>query len=194
MGMKKSNIILSGVGGQGILTIAGIIGMATLKEKLYFKQSEVHGMSQRGGAVQSNFRIADNPVASDLVPLGQADLILSVEPLETLRYLPFLNKNGWLVCNSSPFINVPDYPELEKILNTIAEWPNHLIIDADKIAKDLGNRRGSNMVILGAASQYICLDFESLESGISAIFERKGDAVVQQNLLALRAGRDAALK
>ena len=192
--MKKSNIILAGVGGQGILTIAACIGMATLKEKLFFKQSEVHGMSQRGGAVQSHFRISEKPVASDLVPLGQADIILSVEPLETLRYLPYLNSNGWLVCNSSPFINVPDYPEIDKIRNAVESWSNHIIIDADQIAKDMGARRASNMVILGAASKHICLDFESLEAGIANIFQSKGDDIVRMNIAALHAGRDAGDK
>lgn len=192
--MKRSDIILAGVGGQGILTIAACIGMATLKEKLFFKQSEVHGMSQRGGAVQSHFRISDQPVASDLVPYGKADLILSVEPLEALRYLPYLRKDGWLVCNSAPFVNVPDYPSHDVILKAIAEWPNHVIIDADNIAKEIGVRRASNMVILGAASQYICLDPTSLESGVKSIFERKGRDVVESNIEALRAGKQAGIQ
>lgn len=189
--MKQSNIILAGVGGQGILTIAAIIGMATLREKLFFKQSEVHGMSQRGGAVQSHFRISDQPVYSDLIPKGQADLILSVEPLESLRYLPYLNQDGWIVSNSNPFINVPDYPDRDIILNGIKDRPNHFIVDGDPIAKELGSVRASNMVVLGAASAHICLDFASLEEAIRLIFSKKGDEVVDLNLAALRAGRDA---
>ena len=190
--MKKSNIILAGVGGQGILTIAAAIGMATLNEKLHFKQSEVHGMSQRGGAVQSHFRISENPVFSDLIPLGQADLILSVEPLETMRYLPFLHKDGWMICNASPFINVPNYPDVEEILSKIKAWPNHVIVEADQVAKDMGSKKVSNMIVLGAASSKLCLDFESLEIGIEHIFSRKGAEIVDLNIKALRAGRDLA--
>ncbi len=192
--MKSSNIILAGVGGQGILTIAATIGMATLTDQLNFKQSEVHGMSQRGGAVQSHFRISENPVYSDLIPLGQADLILSVEPLETLRYLPFLKSEGWLICNSVPFINVPDYPDLDEIHQKIRAWENHMIIDADRIALNLGSKKASNMVVLGAASSHLCLNFDSLELGIRQIFSRKGDDIVKLNLEALRAGRDLALQ
>lgn len=187
--MKQSNIILAGVGGQGILTIAATIGMATLNEKLYFKQSEVHGMSQRGGAVQSHFRISDQPVSSDLIPKGKADLILSVEPLEALRYLPFLNPDGWLVTNSNPFINVPDYPDKDEILAEIRKWPHHIIIDGDQIAKDLGSVKASNMVALGAASKLICLNFSSLEKAIKQIFGKKGEDIVNLNLSALREGR-----
>lgn len=190
--MKYSNIILAGVGGQGILTIATTIGMASLKEDLFFKQSEVHGMSQRGGAVQSHFRISDQPVHSDLIPKGQADLILSVEPLESLRYLPFLKSDGWLICNATPFVNVPDYPIIEKVHAEIEKWPNHLIIEADKIARELGTVKASNMVVLGAASRKICLNFDSLEHGIRQMFSRKGEDIVNLNIAALRAGRDFA--
>ena len=115
----KADIILSGVGGQGILSIAAVIGEAALKEGLYMKQAEVHGMSQRGGDVQSNLRLSDQPIASDLIPLGQADLIISLEPMEALRYLPYLKKDGWLVTNSQPFINIPNYPEMGKVLRKI---------------------------------------------------------------------------
>ena len=110
----KTDIILAGVGGQGILSIAATIGMAALHNDLYLKQAEVHGMSQRGGAVQSNMRISDKEIASDLIPMGAADIILSVEPMESLRYLPFLKEDGWLVTNTTPFVNIPDYPEADE--------------------------------------------------------------------------------
>ena len=84
----KTDIILCGVGGQGILSIATIIGEAAMKENLYIKQAEVHGMSQRGGDVQSNLRISSEPIHSDLIALGGADVIISMEPMEALRYLP----------------------------------------------------------------------------------------------------------
>ncbi len=120
----KNDIILSGVGGQGILTIAAAIGMAALESELYLKQAEVHGMSQRGGSVHSNLRLSDKEIASDLIPYGQADLILSVEPMESLRYLPYLSENGWLVTNSKPCINIPDYPDIDKIIKEIKKNPN----------------------------------------------------------------------
>jgi len=189
----KSDIILSGVGGQGILSIAAAIGLAALSNDLYLKQSEVHGMSQRGGDVQSHLRISDKPVFSDLIPYGKADLIISVEPMESLRYLPWLSESGWLVTNSNPFINIPDYPPLDDILNRIKQIKNHIIIDADNIAKtSSGSARAGNIVILGAASPFIDLPFQSLENAIRKLFERKGDQVVDSNLKALIAGRESS--
>jgi indolepyruvate ferredoxin oxidoreductase, beta subunit len=114
----KTDIILAGVGGQGILTIAATIGMAAVNKNLYLKQAEVHGMSQRGGDVQSNLRISDKPIYSDLIAKGCADIILSVEPMEALRYLPYLKKGGYVITNIVPFKNIPDYPETESILET----------------------------------------------------------------------------
>ena len=155
----KTDIILAGVGGQGILSIAAAIGLAAVKSDIYLKQSEVHGMSQRGGDVQSHLRISDKPIASDLNPKGKADLIISVEPMESLRYLPFLAKDGWLVTNINPFNNIPDYPELESILKQIKAIPNHIAIDADAIAKTAGSSRSLNIVMLGAASPFIDISF-----------------------------------
>jgi indolepyruvate ferredoxin oxidoreductase, beta subunit len=188
--MMKNDIILSGVGGQGILSIAATIGLAAVANDLYLKQSEVHGMSQRGGDVQSHLRISDKPVSSDLIPYGKADLIISVEPMESLRYLPWLSDNGWLVTNSNPFINIPDYPALEEILKEIKKIKNHIIIDADGIAKESGSARSGNMVILGAASPFIDMPLASLENAIRSLFGRKGDKIVDANIKALNAGRE----
>jgi len=190
----KNDIILCGVGGQGILSIAATIGLAAVERNLFLKQSEVHGMSQRGGDVQSHFRLADKPVASDLIPYGLADLIISVEPMESLRYLPWLSKKGWLVTNSNPFINIPDYPKIEDILKEIEKIKNHIILDADAIAKDAGSVRSGNMVILGAASHFIEVPFNSLENAVRKLFSRKGEEIVEVNLNALRAGRDFSEK
>jgi indolepyruvate ferredoxin oxidoreductase beta subunit len=186
----KNDIIISGVGGQGILSIAAAIGLAAVHNNLFLKQSEVHGMSQRGGDVQSHFRLSDRPVASDIIPLGKADLIISVEPMESLRYLPWLSKQGWIVTNSVPFINIPDYPPVDKILAEIKKISNHVIIDADSIAREVGSVRAGNMVVLGAASPFINMPFSSLEKAIRKLFERKGDDIVNINLKALKAGRD----
>lgn len=190
----KTDIILAGVGGQGILSIAATIGMAALHNDLYLKQAEVHGMSQRGGAVQSNMRVSDKPIASDLIPMGAADIILSVEPMESLRYLPYLNEGGWLVTNTTPFINIPDYPELEEVLAEVKKQKNFVAIDADNIASEIGSKRSSNIVMLGAATPFFNISFESFEEGIRQIFGRKGEDIVNVNLEALRAGRDFAEK
>ncbi|MFN8241860.1 MAG: indolepyruvate oxidoreductase subunit beta [Bacteroidales bacterium] len=190
----KKDIILSGVGGQGILSIAAIIGLAAVENKLHLKQSEVHGMSQRGGDVQSHFRLSDQPVASDLIPLGAADIIISVEPMESLRYLPWLSSDGWLVTNSTPYINIPDYPDLEQILTEIRKVKNNIIVDADSIAREAGSVKAVNMVVLGAAAPYVGMPFESLENAIKSLFARKGEEIINLNIKALRAGREIAGK
>jgi indolepyruvate ferredoxin oxidoreductase, beta subunit len=190
----KNDIILSGVGGQGILSIAAAIGLAALDNNICLKQAEVHGMSQRGGDVQSHLRLSDKPVWSDLIPYGNADLIISVEPMESLRYLPWLSKNGWVVTNSTPFINIDGYPPVEEVLEEIKKIKNHIIIDADSIAKDSGSVRSGNMVILGAASSHINMSFASLENAVRKLFESKGEEVVETNLKALKAGRESTGK
>lgn len=189
----KNDIILSGVGGQGILSIAAVIGLATVANDLFLKQSEVHGMSQRGGDVQSHLRLSDKPVSSDLIPYGKANLIISVEPMESLRYLPWLSESGWLVTNSNPFINIPDYPSLDEIMKEIKKVINHIIIDADLIAKEAGSARSGNMVILGAASPFIDMPYDSLENAIRELFRRKGEQIVESNLKAFKAGRERSL-
>jgi len=190
----KTDIILSGVGGQGILSIAAVIGMAAIDNDLYVKQAEVHGMSQRGGAVQSHLRISDQPLYSDLIPMGSCDIILSVEPMESLRYLPWLSENGWLITNSKPFVNIGDYPDTKQLYNEIGKIENSLLIDADTIAAEIGTVKVSNIVMLGAASSWLGMGFESLENSIRAIFGRKGEEVVQLNVKALNSGKVAADK
>lgn len=185
----KSDIILAGVGGQGILSIATALGEAALADGLLIKQAETHGMSQRGGAVYSHMRISDQPIFSDLIASGSADLILSVEPMESLRYLPYLSEIGYLVTNITPFINIPNYPDIEKVLEEISKLPRFIAIDADAIAREVGSSRASNMVMLGAASPFIDIEFSKIEKGIRTIFERKGEAVVNMNLDALHRGR-----
>lgn len=188
----KKDIILAGVGGQGILSIAATIGTAAVDSGLYLKQAEVHGMSQRGGDVQSHLRLSDKNIASDLIAEGMADMIISVEPMESLRYLPMLSKTGWVITNTQPFINITNYPETEELMAAIKALPRHIAIDADGIAKDLGSPRSANIVILGAASPFLDMPYESLEAAIRATFGRKGEEVVNVNLAALKAGREFA--
>lgn len=190
----RNDIVLAGVGGQGILSIAAVIGLAAVENGLFLKQSEVHGMSQRGGDVQSHLRLSDKPVHSDLIPYGKATLIISVEPMESLRYLPWLSGEGWLVTNSAPFINIPDYPPVDDIIKEIKKIKNNIIIDADAVAKEAGNVKSGNMVILGAASTFIDMPFESIENAVVNLFEKKGKDIVEINLKALRAGRELSAK
>lgn len=191
----RKDIILAGVGGQGILTIATIIGTAALSEGLYLKQAEVHGMSQRGGDVQSHMRLSSEVIASDLIPEGKADMIISVEPMESLRYVNMLNnKDGWLITSMNPFDNISDYPDLEEILNDIWKLPHYVTIDADKVAKEQGSVKAANIVVLGAASPYMNIKYESLENAIKTVFKPKGEEIIKLNLKALKAGRDYAEK
>ena len=188
----KSDIILAGVGGQGILSIAATIGMAALENNLHLKQAEVHGMSQRGGAVQSHLRISDKEISSDLIPFGKADLIISVEPMESLRYISYLSVDGWLVTNTTPFVNIPDYPDTKKLMEEIEKHSHHIALNADEIARSVKSPRSSNMVMLGAASPFLDIPYTSIENGIKKIFGKKEEKIVQLNIDALRAGKEFA--
>ncbi|MFH0865120.1 MAG: indolepyruvate oxidoreductase subunit beta [Bacteroidota bacterium] len=190
----EMDFVIAGVGGQGIVSIAATIGYAAVEAGLYLKQSEVHGMSQRGGDVSSNLRISDQEIFSDLIPKGKADMIISVEPMESLRYLPMLSSDGWLITNTKPFVNIPNYPDMDKLLGEIKKLPRHIAIDAEGIAKEFGSEKSANMVILGAASPFINMPFEKLENAIKAIFINKGEEVINVNLKCLRAGREFAEK
>ena len=185
----KSVIILAGVGGQGILSIAAVLGAAALNENYYLKQAETHGMSQRGGEVVSHLRISDRPVHSDLIPLGKAGLILSVEPLESLRYLPYLSAQGTLVTNTVEFRNIVNYPDIKKIFEELARKLKMIRINADQLAKDMGNPRASNMVMLGAASPFIEISPEIIIKGIEDVFKPKGKKIVESNIDLFLEGR-----
>ena len=180
----KVDIILCGVGGQGILSIATIIGEAAMKENLYIKQAEVHGMSQRGGDVQSNLRISSEP-------LGGADVIISMEPMEALRYLPFLSKTGWIITSSTPFVNIPNYPDVETIKADLQKLDNVILLDIEQAAKDNGVPRSANVILLGAAQKALGIEYDKLEEAIRRVFGRKGEAIVEANIKALAIGRQA---
>jgi len=185
----KKDIILAGVGGQGILSIAATIGLAAVEAGLFLKQAEVHGMSQRGGDVQSHLRLSDKEIASDLIPEGKADMIISVEPMEALRYLPMMSPQGWVITNTKPFVNIPNYPAVEKVMAELNKVNKHIIIDADQLANDLGSPKSANMVILGAASPFLDIEFSKLENAIKFLFGKKGEDVVNKNIEALKKGR-----
>ena len=188
----KKDIILAGVGGQGILSIAAAIGMAAINSGLHLKQAEVHGMSQRGGDVHSDLRISDKEIASDLIPEGKADMIISVEPMESLRYLPMLAPDGWLVTNTTPYVNITNYPDIESVLDAVKAFPNNIAIDANKIATEIGQKKSANMVILGAASLFLGIEYCELENAIKKLFRSKGEEIIELNTRALKAGQDFA--
>ena len=184
--------MIVGVGGQGSLLASKLLGHLLLSEGYDVKVSEVHGMSQRGGDVQSNLRLSDQPIASDLIPLGLADLIISLEPMEALRYLPYLKKDGWLVTNSQPFINIPNYPEMGNVNEELEKLPHKVVLDVEAIAKEVGSVRAANIVMLGAAAPFIGIEYDKIADGIRRIFGPKGEEIVEMNLKALKAGYDVA--
>lgn len=189
----KKDIILSGVGGQGILTIATIIGEAATNSGLMLKQAEVHGMSQRGGDVQSNLRLSEKEIASDLIALGCADMIISLEPMEALRYLPYLNKNGWIITSSSPIKNIPNYPEEETLLAELKSFANVILLDVEKIAKENNMPKCSNVILLGAAAHVLnIITPEQLREGIGRVFAAKGGTIVEMNNKAFDIGFEVA--
>ncbi|MEA3238620.1 MAG: indolepyruvate oxidoreductase subunit beta [Candidatus Bipolaricaulota bacterium] len=190
----KKDIILAGVGGQGLLSIAAVIGEAALKSGLFIKQAEVHGMAQRGGVVQSHVRLSDKPIYSDLIKVGSADLILATEPLEALRYLAFLKERGMLVTNAVPFKNVNPYPQEKEIDERIEALPHHLLVDAMAIAKEAGSIRCANMVVLGAGSPFIALTEEALRTAIEQVFSGKDKKIIETNLKGFDLGREASLE
>jgi len=188
----KCDIVLAGVGGQGVLSLAAAIATGAMMEKLFVKQAEVHGMAQRGGAVMATLRMADHEIASDLIPRGTALLILSMEPLESLRYVSYLSSGGTLVTSANPVRNIPDYPVLEELLGRIRTLPGAIVVDAEKLARQAGSARAANMVMVGAAMHLLPVKPETIEAAVRTIFARKGEDVLHINLAALRAGREAA--
>lgn len=189
----KTDIILCGVGGQGILSIATIIGQAATVSGIHLKQAEVHGMSQRGGDVQSNLRLSTDPIWSDLIPQGKADLIISMEPMEALRYLPYLSQGGTIVTSSKPFINIPNYPDEAALASELDSMPSVVKLDIENVARELGMPKAANMVLLGMAAPFLdIISIDQIRNAIAVIFARKGEAVVEANLKAFDKGVSVA--
>jgi indolepyruvate ferredoxin oxidoreductase beta subunit len=186
------DLILAGVGGQGVLSMAAIIGNAAVVEGLFAKLSEVHGMAQRGGAVLSHLRLSDRPIESDLVSQGTAQLIVSLEPLEGLRQLEYLSPSGALVTASTPLVNIPDYPDVAEVLERIRRLPNSMVVDAARLAAEAGDPLAMNTVMVGAVTHLLPLNPESLEAAVSVTFARKGSLAFTVNRAAFRAGRACA--
>jgi len=190
----KCDVILAGVGGQGVLSIAAIIARAALDEGLSVRQSEVHGMAQRGGAVLAHLRLSDSVIRSDLVPRGSADLIISMEPLESLRYIKWLSPNGMVVSAMEPYLNISNYPDHKEILDALETLPCKRIIKAEALAKEAGQMKSVNMVMVGAAAPFLPIKSKTLENAISSMFSGKGPNVISANTTAFNLGRKAAEK
>lgn len=188
----KYDVVLSGVGGQGILTIAKGLSLAAMEQGLSVKQAEVHGMSQRGGAVYSHVRLSDHQVYSELIPTGQADMLLAVEPLEALRYVQSLRHDGVVIANTNAVANIPDYPQIEEVLGHVAGLPQHVMLNMEKLARAAGSPLAANMVALGAASLFLPFSSDDLLLSIEKMFGAKGEKVVLVNQRAFRFGRNAA--
>ena len=187
----KYDIILAGVGGQGVLSLSAIIAQSAMKSGFDVKQSEVHGMAQRGGAVLANLRISDGIIASDLIARGTAAMLLSMEPLESLRYLDFLSPDGILITSKNSVENIPDYPDLEKLYEQIKTLPDFRLVDSLSLAREAGSTLATNMVMVGAASPSLPIEVDIIEDAIKEVFERKGQDVIDVNLKALHLGRKA---
>ena len=187
----KTDIILCGVGGQGILSIATVIGEAATRAGLQLKQAEVHGMSQRGGDVQSNLRLSTDPIWSDLIPAGGADIIVSMEPMEALRYLPCLSPDGVIITSSKPFVNIPDYPDEAALQAELDSLPHVVKLDIEALALQAGNPKGANMVLLGSAAKYLgILGGAAIREAVRTVFASKGEAVVEANLKCFDLGNE----
>jgi indolepyruvate ferredoxin oxidoreductase, beta subunit len=186
------DIILAGVGGQGVLSLAAIVAKAAMLDGFFVRQSEVHGMAQRGGAVLAHLRVSDEPIAGDLVPAGGADMVLAMEPLESLRYLSYLKPEGIVVTAAEPFVNIPDYPELETVLGAIRALPRSLLVDAAGIAKEAGSPRAVNMALAGAASLLLPVKLASIERGIDELFGKKDPRAAEVNRKAIELARQAS--
>lgn len=188
----KKDIILAGVGGQGILTIATIIGDAAAQAGLSLKQAEVHGMSQRGGDVQSNLRLSSEPIYSDLIKQGSADIIISMEPMEALRYLPYLAKDGVVVTSSHPFKNIPNYPDEQELMEELQSLPHTAILPIEELAKQNNIPKSANTLLLGMAARYIeILSPEQLRESVKRVFSSKGEKIVEMNCQAFDIGLNA---
>ncbi len=183
------DIVLCGVGGQGVLSLASIIAKGAMMEDLHVKQAEVHGMSQRGGAVIATMRISSEEIFSDLIAEGAADMILSMEPLESLRHIKYLRKGGQLITGKDPFINIPAYPEESDLYRVIDGIPSSIIIDTKELAKEAGSPRAQNIVLVGSASNVLPIKEETFLQAIEDVFTRKGEKIVEINKKAFLLGR-----
>lgn len=194
--MKKErvyNVLIVGVGGQGIILASDVLGQVAARHGYDVKKNEIHGMAQRGGSVSSHVRFGKS-VSSPIIKLGEADILLSFEQIETLRYFPFLSENGKVIVNDlkilppAVFTGKQDYPA-DVIGKIKTKVPDVLVMNADDVAAKLGNPRVANVIFLGALSKYLDIPAETYELVLKESLKPK---LVDINLKAFQEGRAIA--
>lgn len=188
----KFDVVVAGVGGQGVVSLAAMGAEAARRAGFHVKQTEEHGMAQRGGSVSAQLRIGDGVVHSELIPSGTADLVLSMEPLESLRYLPMLSRRGTVVAAAEPVVNFEAYPPIDAVLAHLRAMSGCLVIEADRLAREAGSTRVTNTVLLGAASHLFPIQAEGFEETLEAAFRPRGEKMLRANLAGFRLGREAS--
>jgi indolepyruvate ferredoxin oxidoreductase beta subunit len=195
----RCDIIVAGVGGQGVILVAEILGNAAMKAGLEAMVSEIHGMAQRGGSVISHIRMG-RKVYSPTITEASSDIILGFEPIETLRSLRFANEQTRIIMNSKPTIPISvatgayEYPVLHEIVKRCEKLTEHIaVIDAFKIAQDTGSLLTVNMVLLGALAKTGLLPVRE-ETLVQAIIEQVPEKLTSLNLKAFEAGKSILAK
>ena len=195
--MTKTSIVLTGVGGHGVITAANILGKAAINAGVNVFVSEVHGMAQRGGSVNCAIRMGD--VSGPLVASGAADAIIGTEPVETLRCVHYSNKKTKIITDITPLIpftvsiGSEKYPDINQIFKEIEKYGKLYKIDAVKIAKDAGNLIVKNIVMLGALSALDILPFKK-EILLQTILENVPNKYKDMNKKAFENGYNAIKK
>ena len=181
-------IIVSGVGGQGAITIAQLILGAAFKDNLYALQSEVHGMSQRGGAVNAHVIVSSMEVFSPVVMAGDGDILISLEPLETLRYLPLLKSGAHVIAAMEPVVNMDNYPEREELMGALARIPGVQLIDTETHSRALNAKKSGNIILLGVAARHMGIASARWREALTERFAGKGEAIITKNIEAFECG------
>jgi indolepyruvate ferredoxin oxidoreductase beta subunit len=184
----KHDIVMIGVGGQGILTMAYLFDNAAVARGMHVKQAEIHGMAQRGGAVFTHVRISDEPVTSDLIPEGKADMILSMEPLEVQRYLNFLSPKGMIITSNQAFHNISNYPDEKLMMDALFHLGSVAIVDSKRIATLGGASQGQNMAMVGMALPWLPFEVSDFAPYVHKLLGRKGDEIVNSNVKVIELG------
>jgi len=182
-------IVLSGVGGQGVLSLAQIVLEALRRSGLHALQSEIHGMSQRGGSVHAQVCFSKVPLTSPIIDEGCADLLIALEPLEALRYVSMLRMNGHLVVSEEPQVNMEGYPPIEDVYAALKAVRGSHLIDTEDLARKLNHKQAGGMALLGMASKFLPVSEETWRDVITQRFEAKGARVTEKNIEAFQAGR-----
>jgi len=188
----KLDILLVGVGGQGILTSAAILAKSAINSGINVITAETHGMAQRGGSVEVHVRFGD--VKSPLIPYGSADIMVALEPSEALRYTHYCSEKTRAIINTKPIYppavsrGEVEYPSIEVVQKELS-WLNGIyFIDATQLAKEVGNAQAANVVVLGALCRLTQLDSGHVERAITEVLPAR---LHELNLKAFKAGYDA---